>query len=396
LHLGKVTSRDNGGGLVVDTDLETGGTPVNELDGALGLDGGNGSVDILGDDVSTVQQATGHVLSVTGVALDHLVGGLEARVGNLSDGELLVVGLLGRDDGGVGDQGEVDTGVGHQVGLEFGKIDVEGTVETERGSDRGDDLGNETVEVGVSGTFDVKVAAANVVDGFVVNHEGTVGVLKGGVGGQDRVVGLNDSGGNLGGGVDGELELGLLSVVDRETLKEEGTETGTSTTTERVEDEETLETSAVVSELTDTVKDKVNNFLSDGVVTTGVVVGGVFLAGNQLLGVEELTVGTSADFVNDSGLKVNEDGTGDVLAGTRLGEEGVERVVTSTDSLVRGHLTIRLDTVFQAVEFPAGVTNLDTGLTNVDRDTLTHCSLSRSYLKSRVDKLEGKKKKTKS
>jgi len=163
-----------------------------------------------------------------------------------------------------------------------------------------------------------------------------------------------------------------------------------------VEDEETLETSAVVSELTDTVKDKVNNFLSDGVVTTGVVVGGVFLAGNQLLGVEELTVGTSADFVNDSGLKVNEDGTGDVLAGTRLGEEGVERVVTSTDSLVRGHLTIRLDTVFQAVEFPAGVTNLDTGLTNVDRDTLTHCSLSRSYLKSRVDKLEGKKKKTKS
>jgi hypothetical protein len=32
-------------------------------------------------------------------------------------------------------------------------------------------------------------------------------------------------------------------------------------------------------------------------VTTGVVVGGIFLTGDQLLGVEELTVNTGADFV---------------------------------------------------------------------------------------------------
>lgn len=187
---------------------------------------------------STVEQAAGHVLSVARVALDHLVCGLEARVGNLGNGELLVVGLLGRDDGGVGDEREVDTGVGHQVGLELGQVDVEGTVEAERRGDRRDDLGNETVEVGVGRALNVEVAAANVVDGLVVNHEGTVRVLEGGVGGQDRVVGLNDGSRHLRGRVDRELELGLLAVVDRQALEEEGTETGTGTTAERVEDEE--------------------------------------------------------------------------------------------------------------------------------------------------------------
>merc|ERR1719326_317090 len=49
LHLGEVTTRNNGGRLVVNTALESGRAPVNELDGALGLDGGNSGVDILGD-----------------------------------------------------------------------------------------------------------------------------------------------------------------------------------------------------------------------------------------------------------------------------------------------------------------------------------------------------------
>ena len=54
--------------------------------------------------------------------------------------------------------------------------------------------------------------------------------------------------------VDGEFELGLLAVVDREPLHEEGGEAGTSTTTERVEDEEALKTSALISQLSDTIE----------------------------------------------------------------------------------------------------------------------------------------------
>merc|ERR1719334_2227498 len=45
LDLSKITSWYNSWWLVVDTDLETSWTPINELDGSLGLDGGNSSVD---------------------------------------------------------------------------------------------------------------------------------------------------------------------------------------------------------------------------------------------------------------------------------------------------------------------------------------------------------------
>ena len=127
----------------------------------------------------------------------NLVGGFETGVGDLSHRQLLVVGLLGGDDGSVGGQREVDTGVGHQVGLELGQIHVEGTVEAQGGGDGGHDLADQTVEVGVGGALDVQVTAADVVDGLVVDHEGAVGVLQGGVGGQDGVVRVYDSGGDL-------------------------------------------------------------------------------------------------------------------------------------------------------------------------------------------------------
>eukprot|EP00916_Digyalum_oweni_P009708 GHVL01016352.1.p1 GENE.GHVL01016352.1~~GHVL01016352.1.p1 ORF type:complete len:468 (-),score=45.07 GHVL01016352.1:77-1480(-) len=372
LHLGQVTAGHHGGWLVVDSDLETSWAPVDELDGALGLDGGDGGVDVLGDNITTVQHAAGHVLAVAGVALDHLVGRLEAGVGDLSHRQLLVVGLLGGDDGSVGGQGEVDTGVGHQVGLELGQIDVQSTIKTQGSGDGGHDLADQTVEVGVGGTLDVQVTAADVVDSLVVDHEGAVGVLQGGVGGQDGVVGLNHGGGDLGGGVDGELQLGLLAVVDGQTLHQQGGEARAGAATEGVEDEEALQTGALVSQLADSVENQVNDLLADGVVATGVVVGSILLAGDQLLGVEQLTVGAGADLINNGGLQIDEDGTGDVLASAGLAEEGVEGVITTADGLVGGHLAVRLDAVLQAVQLPAGIADLDSGLADVDGDTLAH------------------------
>ena len=73
----EVTSGDDCGGLIVDSDLESSGAPVDELDGSLGLDGGNSGVDVLGDDVTSVHEAASHVLTVAGVALGHHGCGLE-------------------------------------------------------------------------------------------------------------------------------------------------------------------------------------------------------------------------------------------------------------------------------------------------------------------------------
>jgi len=277
-----------------------------------------------------------------------------------------VVSLLSGDDWGVRGEHEMDTGVGDEVGLELSHINVKGTIESEGGSEGGDNLRDESVEVGVGGSLNIEVSSADIVDGLVVEHDGDIGVLKEGVSGEDGVVWLNNSGGDLRGWVDGESELGLLTVIDGESLEEERSETGSGTSTNSVEDEETLETSALISELSDSVEAEINDLTSDGVVTSGEVVGGILLSGDELLGVEELSVGSGSDLIDNGGLKIEEDGSGDVLTGTSLGEEGVESIITTTDGFVGWHLTIWLNTVLKAEELPAGVTDLDTSLTDVD------------------------------
>jgi hypothetical protein len=58
-----------------------------------------------------------------------------------------------------------------------------------------------------------------------------------------------------------------------------------------------------------------------------VVVGGILLAGDQLFRMEKLTVSSGSNLINDGWLKIDEDGTRHVLAGSGLGEESGEGVV---------------------------------------------------------------------
>ena len=260
----------------------------------------------------------------------------------------------------------MDTWVWDEVGLELGHINVEGTIESEGGSEGGDNLRDESVEVSVGGALNIEVSSADIVDGLVVEHDGDIGVLEEGVSGEDGVVWLNNGGGDLRGWVDGEAELGLLAVIDGESLEEEGSETGTGTSTDGVEDEEALETSALIGELSDSVEAEINDLLTNGVVTSGEVVGSIFFTGDKLLWMEELSVGSGSDLIDDGWLEIEEDSSWDVLTSTSLGEEGVESVITTTDGFIGWHLTIWLNTVLKAEEFPTGVTNLDTGLTDMD------------------------------
>jgi hypothetical protein len=250
--------------------------------------------------------------------------------------------------------------------LELGNIDVEGSVKSEGSGQTGNDLGYQSVKVGVCWALNIERSAADVVDRFVVKHDGNVGVLEEGMGGEHGVVGLHDGGGDLGRWVGAESKLGLLAVVNGETLEEEGAETGAGATADGVEDHEALETGALVGELTEAVEREVDDLLANGVVATSVVVGCIFLAGDELLGVVELAVGAGADFIDYGGLEIKVDGARHVLAGAGLGEEGVEGVIATADGLVGRHLAIRLDAVLEAVELPAGVTDLATALADVD------------------------------
>ena len=76
-------------------------------------------------------------------------------------------------------------------------------------------------------------------------------------------------------------------------------------------------------------------------------------------------------FTHNGGLQVDKHGTGYVLPSSSLAEERVGGVVAPANGLVGRHLPVRLDTVLQAVQLPAGIADLHAGLPNMDRDALT-------------------------
>jgi hypothetical protein len=64
-----------------------------------------------------------------------------------------------------------------------------------------------------------------------------------------------------------------------------------------------LQTSAVVCKLPDAVESKINNFLANGIVAPSKVICSIFLAGDELLRMEQLAIYSSTNFINYGWLK---------------------------------------------------------------------------------------------
>ena len=106
-------------------------------------------------------------------------------------------------------------------------------------------------------------------------------------------------------------------------------------------------------------------------MTSGEVVGSIFFSSDKLFRVEELSVSTSSNFINNSGFKINEHTSGDILTSTRFTEESLESIISAFRLFVRWLDSVGTDSVFKTEQFPTGITNLDTGLTNMDRNNFS-------------------------
>ena len=137
-------------------------------------------------------------------------------------------------------------------------------------------MSDESVQVGVGWSLNVKISSADIIDGFVIEDDGNIGMFKKRMGGEDGVVWLNNGGGDLWGWVHNKTKLGFLTVIDGKSLEEEGSETGTGTTTDGGEGKETLETSALIGKFSDSIEAEIDDFFTNGVMSSGEVVGGVF------------------------------------------------------------------------------------------------------------------------
>ena len=187
------------------------------------------------------------------VAFGHHWCWLECRVGNFSNWELFVISFLRWDNWRVWTQHKVDTGIWDQIGLEFGNINVQGTIESQWGSQRWNDLGNESVQVGVCWSFNIQLSSADVINGFVIKDICDISVFQKWVSGQNWIVWLNNSCGDLGRWIYGETEFWFLSVINWESFQKEWSQSWSGTTTNCVENHESLETSTVVCKFSDSV-----------------------------------------------------------------------------------------------------------------------------------------------
>ena len=71
----------------------------------------------------------------------------------------------------------MDSWVWHQVSLELSKIDIQLTIKTEGSSNGGNALSNKPVQVGVGWALNVEGTTADIVDGFVIKHDGNISVF---------------------------------------------------------------------------------------------------------------------------------------------------------------------------------------------------------------------------
>merc|ERR1719247_2852648 len=136
----------------------------------------------------------------------------------------------------------------------------------------------ETVQVGVCRALNVQVTTADIIESFVVIHDGHVCVFKQRVDAKYRVVRLNDCGSHLGAGPDSETQLGLLAVVDREALQHEAAETTAGASSDCIVDHESLQACAIVGQLTNPVEHQIHDFFANCIMAACKIVGSILLA----------------------------------------------------------------------------------------------------------------------
>ena len=142
-------------------------------------------------------------------------------------------------------------------------------------------MSNQSVEIGVSRSFNIKISATDVVNRLVIDHERAIRMLQGGVSGKDRVVGLYYRCGYQRGGVNGKFQLGFLAIVNREALHKQRRKARTCSSAKRVEDKKALKTGALVGLRMQNKWRKY--FLNNGALSSR------FLASTKQRGIREFT-----------------------------------------------------------------------------------------------------------
>ena len=257
-----------------------------------------------------------------------------------------------------------------KVNSELSEIGVKLSWESEAASDTGDSGRDEMVKITVGWGGELEGSEADIIKSFVINAHNLISVLNKLMDGKGGVIWLNNGIRDLWGWHDGESGHDSIWVLFSDLGDEEGSHTGSGTTTEGVSDLETLEAIATFGFLSNDIKDGVDELGTFGVMTLGPVVTGTGLSEDEVVWSEELTEWSSSDGVHGSWFEIHEDGSWDVSATSGL-------VIVNVDSL---ELEIRVtvigtgwvNTVLVGDDFPEFGSDLVTTLTGLNMNDFSH------------------------
>lgn len=202
-----LTAWDSHWRTIVDADLETGRAPLDQIERRLCFERSNCRIAVSGNDITTIEESYSHIFALSRVTNHHLIRRLCALASELIHFEAFMGRLLLANDRSIADQRIVDAWVWNKVRLKFVEVDIQRAIEAKAGGDRRHYLSDKAIEVLKVRTWDIKITAADLEYGFIVDQESAVRVFDRAVRRENGVVWFDDGSRNARSRVDGEFQL---------------------------------------------------------------------------------------------------------------------------------------------------------------------------------------------